>query len=123
MKSSARSATSALVTMDGISSTRRITGTGLKKCSPTTCSGRPLATASFMIGIDDVFDARIASSSMTILPRLRNTSSFSSSNSPHRLDHELAVGELADVGDEADVPERGHGGVVVELPGTHGLLQ
>src|SRR2546421_126449 len=55
MKSSARSATSLLVTIDGMSSTRRITGTGLKKCSPTTCSARPLATASFMIGMDDVF--------------------------------------------------------------------
>ncbi len=39
MKSSARSATSQLVTIDGMSSTRRMTGTGLKKCSPTHVLG------------------------------------------------------------------------------------
>ena len=46
-------------------STSAITGTGLKKCMPITRSGRPVAAASVAIGIDDVFDARIASAGNT----------------------------------------------------------
>ncbi|MNE72844.1 hypothetical protein D3C80_1688180 [compost metagenome] len=38
-----------------------MTGTGLKKCNPTTRSGRVVAAASRVIEIDDVLDARIAS--------------------------------------------------------------
>ena len=41
----------------------------------------------------------------------------------HRLHHELAVGELADVGDEADPRQRGRGGVVVELARLHRALE
>ena len=43
-------------------STSFISGTGFMKCMPITRSGRPDAAASFVIEIDDVFDARIASS-------------------------------------------------------------
>ena len=43
------------------SSTRRSTGTGLKKWIPITCSGRWVAMPSFMIGIELVLLARIAS--------------------------------------------------------------
>ena len=43
-----------------ITSTSASTGTGLKKCMPITRSGREVAAASSVIGIDDVFDARIA---------------------------------------------------------------
>ena len=35
-------------------------GTGLKKCMPITSSGRDVAAASSVIGIDEVFEARIA---------------------------------------------------------------
>ncbi len=42
-------------------STSFMTGTGEKKCSPRTRSGRPVAAARPAIGIDEVFDARIAS--------------------------------------------------------------
>src|SRR5215510_9320001 len=80
-KASARSATSGSVTIEGISSTRCCTGTGLKKWRPSTCCGRSVAMPSFMIGIDDVFDARIASGDSMILSRLANTSSFSCSDS------------------------------------------
>jgi hypothetical protein len=79
--SSTRFAASSLVTIDGMSSTRCCTGTGLKKCSPSTFSGRRVAIASFMIGIDDVFDARIVSSPSRILSTFVNKSSFSSSDS------------------------------------------
>ena len=44
-----------------ITSTSFSTGTGLKKCMPITRSGRCVTAASDVIGIDDVFDARIAS--------------------------------------------------------------
>ena len=63
------------------SSTSRSTGTGLKKWMPITCSGRLVAMPSFMIGIDDVFEARIASSSSTTLSSAANTSVFSASSS------------------------------------------
>ena len=48
-----------------ITSTSFSTGTGLKKCMPITRSGRDVAAASDVIGIDDVFDARIASGGST----------------------------------------------------------
>ena len=43
-----------------MTSTSRSTGTGLKKCIPMTCSGRFVAMASLMIGIDEVLVAKIA---------------------------------------------------------------
>ncbi len=42
-------------------STSFITGTGLKKCIPITCSGRSVEAAIWVIEIDDVFVARMAS--------------------------------------------------------------
>ena len=78
-KASAPAAVSGEVSSDGISSTRCITGTGLKKCRPSTDAGRLVAMASFMTGIDDVFEARMASSASTALSMPRNTSSFSAS--------------------------------------------
>ena len=74
------SAVSSLVSSDDTSSTRVSTGTGLKKCRPTTCSGRRVAMASFMMGMADVLDARMASSATT-LSRVANTSSLSGSDS------------------------------------------
>ena len=123
MKSSARSATSLLVTIDGMSSTSRMTGTGLKKCRPSTCSGRSVAIASFMIGIDDVFDARIAWSSTTILPRLRNTSSFSSSNSRTASTTSWRSASSPMSVTKWIATEGGRAGVVVELARLHRPLQ
>ena len=61
----ARSRTEVRVSSDvaspRITSTSFITGTGLKKCMPMTCSGRLVIAASFVIEIEDVFDARITS--------------------------------------------------------------
>jgi len=56
---------SALVRSEEMTSTRRSTGTGLKKCMPMTCSGRLVAMASLIIGIEEVFVAKIAWGSFT----------------------------------------------------------
>ena len=53
-------------------STSAITGTGLKKCMPITLSGRPVTTASEAIGMDEVFEARIASGGRTCRRRGRS---------------------------------------------------
>ena len=42
-------------------STSFISWTGLKKCKPTNCFGRPDANAMSVIGKDEVFDAKTAS--------------------------------------------------------------
>ena len=65
LPSSRASATiAAVVSLDvspaRITSTSFSTGTGLKKCMPITCAGRPVAAASVPIGIELVFEARIA---------------------------------------------------------------
>ena len=46
-----------------------MTGGGLKKCIPITCSGRPEATASSTIGIDDVFEASTTSARRDLAQR------------------------------------------------------
>ena len=58
-------AVSSEVSRPRITSTSFSTGTGLKKCMPITRSGRDVAAASDVIGIDEVFDARIASGGKT----------------------------------------------------------
>ena len=80
-KASTRAAVSSLVSSEGTTSTRASTGTGLKKCRPTTLPGRWVAMASFMIGIDEVFEARTASSASTASSRARKTETFTSSSS------------------------------------------
>jgi len=49
------------------SSTSGSTGTGLKKCMPITRSGFAVATAIFMIGMEEVLEASTASGSVTTL--------------------------------------------------------
>src|SRR5450631_866790 len=62
----ARSVVSPAVSRLGTSSTSESTGTGLKKCTPRTWLGREVATASFMIGIEEVFEASTAWGEVTI---------------------------------------------------------
>jgi hypothetical protein len=57
-KPRARSTVSGVVMIDVTISTSGSTGTGLKKCSPSTRSGWRVPAPSFMIGTDDVFEAR-----------------------------------------------------------------
>ena len=56
-----------MVTSVLTSSTSGSTGTGLKKCSPSTRPGFSVAAAIFMIGMLDVFDASTASGSVMSL--------------------------------------------------------
>ena len=58
-------AVASAVSSPRITSTRGISGTGLKKCMPTTAAGRDVLAASRVIGIELVFDARIAPSCAT----------------------------------------------------------
>src|SRR6516225_4804345 len=60
-RSVTRPTTCGAVSTDGITSTRRCTGTGLKKCRPTTCAGRVVAWATWTMGIEEVLVARITS--------------------------------------------------------------
>ena len=55
------------------SSTSGSTGTGLKKCIPSTRSGFEVPAASFMIGTEEVFEARNSASGSTS-SSLRNSS-------------------------------------------------
>ena len=69
------------VSSDGTSSTSWSTGTGLKKWTPITWVGREVTTPSFMIGIEEVLDARIASGAATIASSRRNRSTLAVSSS------------------------------------------
>ena len=103
---------SALATVSGevirltTSSTRRSTGTGLKKWMPITCSGRAVAMPSFMIGIELVL---LASTAVGILDDLVETVEhvdLALLVLDHGLDDELTVGQVADVGGERDARQR-----------------
>ena len=78
-----------------ITSTSRITGTGLKKCMPTTRPGRPVAAASVAIGIELVFDARMAPSGKTLVGAAEQLL-LDGRVLDDRLDHELGRNEVAD---------------------------
>ena len=74
------SAVSSEVSRPRTTSTRSSRGTGLKKCIPITRSGRCVAAAREVIGIEEVFEARIASSG-SVRSALRKTSSLTSASS------------------------------------------
>ena len=61
-------------------STSGSTGTGLKKCSPITLCGCEVPAPSFMIGTDEVFEARNCASGSSASSRL-NRSRFNPSSS------------------------------------------
>jgi hypothetical protein len=61
-------------------STSGSTGTGLKKCRPMTRSGCRVSAPSFMIGTEDVFEARNSASGSTASSALNSSRlTFSSS--------------------------------------------
>jgi len=66
----------ASVRMVRTTSTSFMSGTGLKKCSPSTCAGRPVAAAIAVTLHDEVLDARIACGAQ-ILWSLANVSFLS----------------------------------------------
>ena len=73
--------TASLVRTDGMTSTSFITGAGLKKWRPITCSGRPVAMAISMIGMDDVLVASTASGEVTASSSTAKISAFRSNDS------------------------------------------
>src|SRR6266550_5990641 len=74
------SAVSSEVSRPRTTSTSSSTGTGLKKCMPITRSGRWVTLAREVIGIEDVFEARIASAGSVRSARPK-TSSLTSASS------------------------------------------
>ena len=90
-------------------STSCIIGAGLKKWIPHTRSGRPVSIAISTTGSVDVLVARIATSL-----QMRSSSAeevlLRGEILDDRLDHELALGKLAEVGDGVHA---GEGGVAV----------
>ena len=121
--SDARSVVSGEVSSEVTTSTRRSTGTGLKKWMPITCSGRLVAMPSFMIGIDDVLEARMASSPSTTLSSPANTSVLSCLVLDHRLDDEFPVGQVGQVGRPADAAEGGVPLLLGQLAGPHAPVE
>ena len=83
-------------------STSVITGTGEKKCSPSTRSGRLTACASCAIGIDEVFDATIVS----VGDRRSSIACITLELQPlvlgHGLDHEVGAGDRVELGRQLD---------------------
>ncbi len=77
LSSKIAAATSTSVCSPETTSTSFISGTGLKKCMPTSRPGRFSPLASAVIEIDDVFEARIARSS-TIASSCRNSARLAS---------------------------------------------
>ena len=78
-----------------ITSTSFSTGTGLKKCMPITRSGRFVAAASEVIGIEDVFDARTASAGSTRVGAAEDVL-LHGRVLDDRLDHQVGGDELVD---------------------------
>ena len=71
-KRARESSASRSVMIDRTTSTSGSTGTGLKKCSPSTRSGCRVPAPSFMIGTDDVFEARNSASGRTSSRRVKS---------------------------------------------------
>ena len=90
-----------------ISSTSGSTGTGLKKCRPSTRLGFFVAAAIFMMGMLEVFDASTASGSVMTLVELGEDLALDGLVLHDRLDHELAVGQVGEIGGERQLRQRG----------------
>ena len=82
-----------------------MSGAGLKKCIPTTRSGVDVAAAISVTDSADVFVARIASGRVMRL-ELGEQLELGLEILDDRLDHEVAVGEVGEVGRDAQPPER-----------------
>ena len=82
-------------------STSGITGAGLKKCRPITHSGRSVAAANRMIGMDAML-LESSASGRTILSRAAKISVFASKSSTTAAHHQVAAGQLFQSVGEAD---------------------
>ncbi len=88
-------AVSSEVSSPRITSTSWRTGTGLKKCMPMTRSGRFVAAARLVIGMDDVFEARIAAGGNSSSAR-RKMPLLASGVLDDGLDQEVGGNEVVD---------------------------
>ena len=88
------------------SSTSGSTGTGLKKCKPSTRPGLLVAAAIFMIGMLDVFDASTASGSVIDLVQFGEDLGLDGLVLDDRLDDQLAVGQVGQIGGELQLRQR-----------------
>ena len=118
---SARPTVSADVSSPTTTSTSFITGTGLKKCSPSTRSRRLVHEASCAIGIDEVFDAMIARSSRSSSRRWK-TAPLHRHVLEDRLDDDLGTGEAVELGRRRNPAEQRLGLVGGELPASTARL-
>ena len=98
-------------------------GPGLKKCRPSTDAGRAVAIASFMIGIDDVFEREDRVGRLDDLVEHGEHLELLGLALDDGLDDELAVGEVRVVGREAEPFERLRPGLAAQLAGLHGAAE
>ncbi|MNI58049.1 hypothetical protein D3C73_1131440 [compost metagenome] len=75
-RATAASSTAGAVSCPRTTSSSFITCAGLKKCSPNTCSGRPVTAAMASMSSAEVLLARIASG-LSVLSRVRKISCLS----------------------------------------------
>ena len=85
-------------------STSAIIGAGLKKWMPHTLSGRPVSIAISTTGSVDVLVARIAWSGQMRSSSVKRCFLAARSSTIDSM-HEIALGELAQIGDGADAAE------------------
>src|SRR5438067_2169789 len=97
-----------------ITSTSFITGTGLKKCMPTTRPDVASPAASAVTEIDEVFVASTASPERQASSS-RNRARLTSRFLDHRLDHETGVAGLGERVDGDDTLQRRSRHVGVQL--------
>ena len=95
---------SSLVVIARTTSTSAIIGAGLKKWTPHTWSGRPVSIAISTTGSVDVLVARIVCVGADAV-ELGEEVLLGGEVLDDRLEHEVAVGELAEVGDRAHPAE------------------
>ncbi len=94
-KSRIAAAVSSEVSRPRITSTSFSTGTGLKKCMPTTRAGRPVAAPRLVIGIEDVLEARIGAGREDPV-RAAEELRLDGRVLDDRLDHQLGRHEVVD---------------------------
>ena len=97
-----------------MTSTSFITGTGLKKCMPMTCSGRLVWAASLVIEMDEVFDARMTCAGRRVSSS-REDLALDLEFLSCRFDDEVAAGKRGAVDGALNAADRGVHLVLGEL--------
>ena len=103
-------------------STSFISAGGLKKCMPTTRSGSGTPAAISVTGSEEVLVARIASGPQTLAASDREQLALQLEVLGRRLDHQVAAGEVVELGDGAQAAAR-RLGVVLAPPAALGALR